>query len=50
MICTCCHEDADSVLETAAGGVSWLCEDCASAAFIFIIRQGESCETYCMAA
>jgi len=34
MKCTCCGEEADSVLETLASGVSWLCQDCADAAFI----------------
>lgn len=39
MICQCCHEEADSVLETAAGGISFLCEACSSSIF-FLICQG----------
>lgn len=40
MRCTCCGSVADSVLETQASGVSWLCEDCADSIFVLIISQG----------
>lgn len=40
MKCTCCNEEADSVLETQASGVSWLCEDCADSIFVLIVSQG----------
>lgn len=39
MKCSCCGEEADSVLETQASGVSWLCTDCAESVF-FTICQG----------
>jgi hypothetical protein len=34
MLCECCKEEAESVLETLESGVSRLCEECADAAFI----------------
>lgn len=40
MKCTCCGEEADSVLETQASGVSFLCELCADLAFIAVISKG----------
>lgn len=40
MKCTCCGEEADSVLETQASGVSFLCEFCADQAFIHVIANG----------
>lgn len=40
MKCTCCGEEADSVLETQASGVSFLCEECADNAFLMIICHG----------
>lgn len=36
MKCTCCGEEADSVLETLLGGVSFVCQDCADSFFAFI--------------
>lgn len=40
MKCTCCNEEADSVLETQASGVSFLCQECADSIFVLIGRQG----------
>lgn len=37
--CTCCGMPADSVLETPASGVSFLCESCSESIF-FTICQG----------
>lgn len=37
--CTCCGSDADTVLETPASGVSFLCESCSESIF-FTICQG----------
>lgn len=40
MKCECgCGEEADSVLETQASGVSFLCEFCAEQAFIHVISS-----------
>lgn len=47
MKCTCCGEEADSVLETQASGVSMLCTDCAESVF-FTICQGAA-EYECLA-
>lgn len=33
MRCTCCGEEADTVLETPDSGVSFLCGDCSDACF-----------------
>lgn len=33
MKCSCCGGDADTVLETEASGVSFMCEDCVDAWF-----------------
>lgn len=40
MKCQCCHEEADSVLETQASGVSLLCEECSESIFTVIVCQG----------
>jgi len=42
MKCTCCGEEADSVLETLASGVSFLCEECGELLFLSIISQGRN--------
>lgn len=34
MKCSCCGGDADTVLETEASGVSFLCEICSNAVFM----------------
>lgn len=46
MKCSCCGGDADTVLETEASGVSFLCELCADGAFTLIVCQGaaEPCD------
>lgn len=40
MKCTCCGEEADSVLETQASGISLLCEECSESIFTVILCQG----------
>lgn len=48
MKCSCCHEEADSVLETQASGVSFLCFDCSEFLFSTYISQGAA-EYECLA-
>lgn len=49
MRCQCCGEEADSVLETPASGVSLLCQECSESIFTIICQRSEN-ETYRMAA
>lgn len=50
MKCTCCGEEADSVLETQASGVSFLCFECGELLFSAYISQGVSDEACRMVA
>lgn len=46
MKCSCCGGDADTVLETEASGVSFLCFECGELTFAIYISQGaaEPCD------
>lgn len=48
--CTCCGMPADSVLETPASGVSFLCFECGELLFSAYISQGGSDEACRMVA